>query len=143
MTDLKRVSDSFYLSEQISREDIKAAEALGVKRIICNRPDDEDAGQPSAETVAAWAEEAGMGFSHFPMDSSGPSAPLIEATIQAVLSGEKILAYCRTGTRSSILWSLANAKLNTMPTEEILAAGEGAGYNLSHLAQVLEQVRSN
>ena len=44
-----------------------------------------------------------------------------------------VLAYCRTGTRSATLWSLANAGKLALP--KILAATKAAGYDMNGVAR--------
>ena len=55
----------------------------------------------------------------------------------------KILAYCRSGTRSCTLWGLAEAFTGGLATDEILAKGAAAGYDLSGMAPTLEHLRQN
>ena len=54
----------------------------------------------------------------------------------AAAAGDKVLAYCASGTRSSILWALSSA--GTLPTDEILAAAAAAGYELHHLGPQID-----
>ena len=143
MADLKKLADGFYVAGQISDDDIAAAKDLGVSHVICNRPDDEEFGQPNVEEVAAWAASAGMTMEHIPLGSDGLSPDMISATMAALNTDGAILAYCRTGNRSSILWSLAMAKSGEKSPEEILSAAEAAGYDLSHLVHVLESFQDS
>ena len=53
--------------------------------------------------------------------------------MQAALAeaGDKpVLAYCRSGTRSTLLWALAQARSGMAP-EAIAAHAAGAGYDVS------------
>jgi len=143
MTDIKQLCEKFYVAGQIKEADLVAAKGLGASLVICNRPDGEDPGQSDVATVSAWAESMGMAFEHISIDSGGPTGEAINATVEAIKSGQTIFAYCRTGTRCSILWSLANASTKTIETLDILAATRAAGYDFDHMAAVLDQLQSS
>ena len=73
-----------------------------------------------------------MVFLHIPIIAP-PEIPDINATLAALeeFQGKKILAFCRSGTRSATLWAYAMAKSNRMEVDDILKAAEAAGYDLS------------
>ena len=47
-----------------------------------------------------------------------------------------VLAYCASGTRSSVVWSLSQA--GEMSTDEIIAATARGGYQLEHMRPQLD-----
>jgi uncharacterized protein (TIGR01244 family) len=49
-----------------------------------------------------------------------------------------VLAYCASGTRSSIVWSLGQA--GKMPTDAIIAATAQAGYDLAGMRGQLDML---
>ena len=55
------------------------------------------------------------------------------------LAETPVLAFCRTGTRSTTLWALTQA--SEQDNASILATAEQAGYDLSALADRLDQRR--
>src|ERR1700759_4813060 len=65
----RQISDDYSVSGQIQPQDIAAVKEAGFKSVICNRPDDEQPGQPSAESVKAAAEAAGLTFRYIPVIS--------------------------------------------------------------------------
>jgi sulfide:quinone oxidoreductase len=79
----------------------------GFRHIICNRPDGEVPGQPSTSAMEAAARDAGMGFTCYPVDASNfPGDDM--AGLGRLFDGEdKVLAYCRTGTRCANLWLMS------------------------------------
>ncbi len=85
--------------------------ASGFRSIICNRPDDEERGQPSAVAVAAAADALGLRFIHIPVVAGtideGDAAAMTRAL--AELPGP-VLAYCRSGARSEQLATMAAAR---------------------------------
>ena len=45
----RQITDEYAVAGQIAPEDIAAIKAAGFRSIICNRPDDEQPGQPTAD----------------------------------------------------------------------------------------------
>ena len=131
--ELKKISPSFTVSPQISPETIPAIAAEGFRAIICNRPDGEGADQPSFEAIEGAANAAGLETRYIPVQSGMISDDDVDAFKSAMQSLEgPVLAYCRTGTRSAMLWSFGEA--NKQPMPEILAATKAAGFDLSAVA---------
>jgi uncharacterized protein (TIGR01244 family) len=105
----RQISDDYSVSGQITAEDIATIKAAGFKSVICNRPDDEQPGQPSASEIRAAAEAAGLGFRHVPM-LSGQPVTIEDAQAMANALDElhgPVFAYCRSGARSTNLFMAA------------------------------------
>lgn len=138
MTEFRALSPNFSVAPQLTAEDIARAAAEGYRTLINNRPDGEAPGQLSAKQAREAAEAAGM--TYLEAAFAGPPPPqAVEATIQWLSEAETpILAYCRTGTRSTTVWALAQAKRKAMAPGEIIAAAAGAGYDLAGARPVLE-----
>src|SRR5690606_34635312 len=118
------INDKISVSPQIEMADIEAAKAEGVALIINNRPDGEDPGAPQSAEIEAAAKAAGLDYVGIPISHSGFSAPQVDAMIAALDGAKgKTLAYCRSGTRSAFLWSLAQAKQGVSPDEIARLAG--------------------
>ena len=103
-------SEGFAVSPQIQASDIAELKTLGFKTILCNRPDGEAFDQPNAATIEQAAKAAGLVFVYLPLSSTSVSdsdAQKMAAILQE--SPAPVLAYCRSGTRSSILFEAANA----------------------------------
>lgn len=104
----RQITEDYSVSPQIAPEDIAAVKAAGFRSVICNRPDNEEPGQPSADTIRKAAEAAGLGFRHVPVVSGQMTAENV--TDQARALGElegPVLAYCRSGTRCANLHAAA------------------------------------
>ena len=130
--DVKRINDEISVSPQISPDDVPALKAMGFTTIINNRPDGEAPDQPAADAVRQAAAAAGLGYHHIPLGRDGVTPEMVEKTREALEgSAGPVLAYCRSGTRSTTLWALAQA--GQMPAEEIVAEAANAGYDVSHL----------
>jgi len=133
--ELKKINDRVSVSPQISVEDIEAIKQAGFKTIINNRPDGEAPDQPASAEIKAAAEAAGLNFVEIPMGREGVSPEMITQTQAAFASDEPVLAYCRSGTRSTTLWALSQA--GKQDAQEIIDAAAGAGYDISHLSNHL------
>jgi uncharacterized protein (TIGR01244 family) len=131
MADFRRVTDDFTTAPQISVADVAEAKALGFTAIICNRPDGEDPGQPTAAEVAAAAQAAGLTYTHIPVRGA-PGPAEVEAMRQAVDAADgPVLAYCRSGTRSITTWAIGQAMSGARMRGELVSLGRAAGYDLS------------
>ena len=140
MSDFRVLSDSVLASPQIELEDVNTAHDAGVALIVNNRPDGEDPSAPQGEDVAAAAEAAGLGYVAIPIGHGGFSEPQIDQMIAMLEGAEgKVLAYCRSGTRSTLLWSLAQAKLGMAP-DDIAQAAASAGYDVTPIRPMLDML---
>ena len=128
-----RLTDDFFAAPQLAEADLDHAKAQGFTTILCNRPDGEAPGQPTIDAMQAAAVALGLAFHAIPMGQGGLGQEDIAAAQQIIAAGEKTLAYCRTGTRSSILHAFASAA-SGQPVEEILSRAQTAGYDLSGMA---------
>ncbi|WP_430389500.1 TIGR01244 family sulfur transferase [Blastomonas fulva] len=135
------LTETIEVSPQISIDQVAAAKAQGVTMIINNRPDGEDPSAPQGADIAAAAEAAGIDYVAIPVTHAGFSGPQVDAMIAALGkaegSGGKVLAYCRSGTRSTLLWSLAQAKQGRNPAE-LSRVAANAGYDLSPIRPMLD-----
>ena len=136
--ELKRINDDVSVAPQISPDDMPAIRAAGFTTVINNRPDDESPDQPSSDTMKAAAEAAGLNYHFIPLGREGVSSQMVDEE-RAVLEGSDgpVLAFCRSGTRSTTLWALTQA--GKMPAQEIVAQAAHAGYEMSHLLGYLSQ----
>ncbi len=135
----RKIDDKTYASPQIDVANIAEAKALGVGLIINNRPEDESPDQPPGAEIEAAASAAGIAYVAIPVTHAGFSMPQVEA-MQAALAaaGDKaVLAYCRSGTRSTLLWALAQARMG-MATDAIFAQAAEAGYDVSPIMPQLD-----
>lgn len=127
--DLKKISEALSVSEQIHPDDVATLARRGFGAIICNRPDGEAADQPTHEEIEQAAQKAGLAFLYLPVTPGIVTDDTAAAFKQALteLPGP-VLGYCRTGTRTTTLWSLAMASDKSVV--DILAATKAAGYDM-------------
>ena len=140
MSDFRKVTDGFYASPQIQPDDVANAKALGITLIVNNRPDGEDDGQPAGAEIEAAAHEAGIAYRAIPVSGGGFAEPQVRAMAEALASTDgTVLAYCRSGTRSTLLWSLVEASGGRDP-DEIAAAARAAGYDISPVRPMVDML---
>jgi uncharacterized protein (TIGR01244 family) len=130
---MRQLDSTTFVSGQIAPEEIAA---LGVTLIVNNRPDGEEPGQPDSATIEAAARAAGVDYRHIPV-AGGISQPQVAQMVDALAQAEgPVLAFCRSGTRSTYLWALARARLGD-DAEELSAKAAAAGYDLSPIRAFL------
>jgi sulfide:quinone oxidoreductase len=136
MMEIRPVYSGFAVAEQLQVDDLETLAKAGFVAVICNRPDDEEQGQPTAAEVRAAAQDAGLSFHHIPVSGGQFPAPAV-AAFGAVRKGTEgpVLAYCRTGTRSITLEMLANP--NDLAVSERVKRAEIAGYDLGQMSAKL------
>lgn len=130
--DIRKISDAFSVSPQIEVSDVPAVAEAGFRSILCNRPDGEEWGQCGCDDIAAAAEAAGLAFRNVPIVSGMLSEADMEdfKAALAEMPGP-VLAYCRSGTRCTMLWTIA--KFGDVDEAEILRATGEAGYDMRGL----------
>jgi uncharacterized protein (TIGR01244 family) len=128
--DIRKVTDSFAVSPQIQPGDVEALKEAGYTTLVCNRPDNEDTGQPVFDSIAERAQSLGMDVHHIPITAGMLGPHHIEQTAAVIDGAEgKVFAYCRSGTRSVMLWALQ--EVTKRPRDEVVALAAAAGYDLS------------
>jgi uncharacterized protein (TIGR01244 family) len=135
----RQVTDNLHVSPQISVEDVARAKALGVTMIINNRPEGEEPGQPTGESIEAAAQAAGIGYAAVPVAHGGFAPWQLDGMAAALeQAGEGgVLAYCRSGTRSTLLWALTRARAGDN-ADELAEKAAAAGYDLAPVRQIMD-----
>lgn len=130
--ELYELTDDLMLAGQIGPDTIPLLMEQGIRCIICNRFDGEEQGQPDFHSVERAAAAHGIKAVYLPVLQ--PPQPIPDA--DAFAFGDLLetlpkpaLAYCRTGSRSVILWGLSEARRR--PFKEVVLAAMGAGFDLT------------
>lgn len=140
MGDFRELSPTMLASPQIWPDEVATAAALGVRLIINNRPDGESPDEPQGPAIEAAARAAGVDYVAIPVSHAGFSLPQVEAMGEALANaGGKVLAYCRSGTRSTFLWAMAQAKAGMEP-DAIAAAAASAGYDITPVRPTVDML---
>lgn len=135
----RQLTDTLYVSPQISIEDVAQAKELGVTVIVNNRPDDEEPGQINGAEIEASAKAAGLAYVAVPVAHGGFAPWQLDAMAAALeQAGDGgVLAYCRSGTRSTLLWALTRARAGD-DAEMLATKAAAAGYDLSPVRQIMD-----
>lgn len=137
----RQLTDTLYVSPQIGVNEIETAKALGVTMVINNRPEGEEPDQPTGSEIEAAAQAAGLSYAAVPVNHAGFSPWQLDGMAAALdQAGEgKVLAYCRSGTRSTLLWALTRARAGD-DADALSAKAAAAGYDLSPIRQIMDAV---
>ena len=137
MMDIIPLTETYAVSPQIAPEDVVAIRDAGYTTIICNRPDMEIPSDLSAAAVREAAEAAGVAFVENPVTGGALTLDNVRAQGAAIDAAPgPVLAYCASGNRSSIVWSLSQA--GRIPTDEMIAAAAQYGYALATYRDQIE-----
>ncbi|UYH54135.1 TIGR01244 family sulfur transferase [Qipengyuania sp. SS22] len=129
---INEVTERFAVAPQVQVAEMQSVADAGYGTVICNRPDGEEDGQPTVAEMREAAERAGLAFHHIPVAGGAFPAEAIAAFRQVRQQAEgKVLAYCRTGTRSITLDTLAN--IEQLSADARIERARQAGYDLSAL----------
>lgn len=137
--DIRDITPTYSVTPQIEPADLPDIAAAGFTTVICNRPDDEVPTELHAEYLRIATEAAGLRFVLNPLSHGNLTTDIIDVQAQTLAEDEgRVLGYCASGNRCTVLWSFANAGM--LPTDEIIAAGERAGYQTAGLRPQIEQL---
>lgn len=135
---VKPLTPELSVAAQISASDVADLARAGFKSLICNRPDGESADQTSFEDIRAAAQAAGLQIHHLPAET-GKVNEQQAAEFSRLLQQlpKPVLAYCRSGLRSTTMWALGQAAHS--PLDQVLETAARAGYNLSGVALLMNR----
>jgi uncharacterized protein (TIGR01244 family) len=105
---IRQLDDKVMVSSQIAPHEVAGLAEQGVTMLVNNRPDGEEPGQPLAGDIEEAAAAAGIAYRFVPIIRGiGPAD--IEEMQKALRAAEagKLLAFCRSGTRSALAVALA------------------------------------
>ena len=135
--DIRTLTPRYSVSPQIMPEDLATLRAAGFTTVIANRPDGEIPPELQSAAMEKAARAVGLEFHYVPITRETMSAA--NMNLQRGIIDESAgptFAYCASGTRSTIIWSLAMA--GDMTADEILALTARAGYQLEEMRPTLE-----
>ena len=132
--DIKALTPHLSITPQVLVAELEAVAQMGFKAIICNRPDGEGPDQPSFSEMQQAALAHGLQMRYLPAESGkvrdedGKAFGELLATLPA-----PVLAYCRTGMRSTTMWALSQSGITPLP--QILEASQRVGFDMKALVQ--------
>jgi uncharacterized protein (TIGR01244 family) len=138
---LSPLGPALSVAGRLDRADIDALAGAGVRTISNNRPDGEDLGQLPAAEARRIAEAHGITYHHIPITTATLSRADVTA-FAAVLrhAPAPIVAHCRSGTRSALLWALVRLREGADPLSLIAEAAKH-GIDIAGLPAIAARLR--
>jgi uncharacterized protein (TIGR01244 family) len=134
---MRELDDQVLVSGQIRPEDVPALKERGVTVIVNNRPDNEEPGQPLGADIEAAAQQAGIAYKSVPIYRGiGPGHVEPMREIFETSTDGKVLAFCRSGLRSALVWAVARCEAG-VPPEEVRRRAAEAGVDLNPIDHLL------
>lgn len=139
---MKHLHKNLYVAGQINADDLHRLKEAGITTIINNRPDHEEPGQLTHADASALAEELGLNYVFLPMANGQPLPANIVSEFKAVLESAdgEVLAHCRSGMRSSVIWALGAVGAGDVTVEEAIEKGRAAGIPLHNARGLLQSI---
>jgi len=138
----RKLTDTIYVSPQIGLDEVAEAARIGIKLIINNRPEGESDDQLPGPEVEAAARTVGVDYVAIPVTHSGFSEPQVAAMAKALNEAEgPVLAYCRSGTRSTLLWALSEASQGGDP-DALTNMAAKAGYDANPVRPLMDMLKA-
>lgn len=138
----RTLTQEIMVAPQIGVDAVAEAKAQGVSLIINNRPEGESDDQVAGTEIEAAARAAGLDYVAIPVTHSGFSEPQVAAMVAAVKGAKgKVLAYCRSGTRSTLLWALAESAQGGDP-DALTNMAAKVGYDLSPVRPLMDMLKA-
>ena len=134
---IRQLDDKTLVSGQVAPHEVAGLAEQGITMLVNNRPDGEEDGQPLAGDIENAAAAAGIAYRHIPIIRGiGPSdIEAMQAAMRETGDG-KLLAFCRSGTRSALTIALAHRE-EGVPREEVERRISEAGFDIGPIAHLL------
>ncbi|MBY5934082.1 TIGR01244 family phosphatase [Tateyamaria omphalii] len=137
--DIRQITPAYFVAPQLDPADMPDIAAAGIKTVICNRPDPEVPPAFQADALEAAAQAAGLTFHRLPLTHQTMTPANVEQHMAFAEETETpVLAYCASGTRSTVVWCLGQA--GRMSCDDILRTARDGGYDLDALRPTLEAI---
>jgi uncharacterized protein (TIGR01244 family) len=129
------------VAAQIKPENFGDIAKAGIRLVVNNRPDGESlTGQPTAAAIEQAATAHGIAFINIPFTMNTLSPAHVTQFAQVLSKAEgRVLAYCRSGSRSSLLWAAARVA-NGADVAAVLAQAQDAGIDLTQSRPLIDSL---
>lgn len=136
--DIRTIDEDISVAPQISVQDVEEIARLGFRTLVANRPDQEDPGQPAMTDIESAARAHGLQWIYLPVESGNITENDVDHFAPMFEEAQKpVLAFCRSGTRCTVLWALSSSRKE--PVMPVLMKAQRAGYDLNGMKPRLEQ----
>jgi|TARA_R110001592_G_scaffold54344_2_gene166283 uncharacterized protein (TIGR01244 family) len=137
-----QLDEFYFVAPQLLKEEVAALKSKGFERIINNRPEAESDDQPLGESIRNATEALGMEYINNPIDLAKLSQEQVDLQGSALAENKKTLAFCRTGTRSSVLWVLLESGKG-VDYNDLMSQVAGKGFDLSRCIVAMKPLLKN
>jgi uncharacterized protein (TIGR01244 family) len=135
------LADRVSAAGKLDRSDIDALAEAGVRTLVNNRPDGEDPGQLPAAEARRLAEAHGIAYHHIPVTAATLTGADVDAMAAILASAEQpVVLHCRSGTRSTLLWSLIRIREGADPFS-LVAEAARHGIDIAALPAIAARLR--
>lgn len=143
MADFKTVvPGQLAIRGQVYPEQLAELAREGFQTVISNRPDEEQAEQPSAAQVRHAAEQHGMSYVHIPVTLDSISRADVEAFHREMSDKAKpAVAHCGSGRRSFLLWAAGQVLFEGAAVDDMMEKGQSLGIDATVLPEIINRVR--
>ena len=134
---IRQLDGQILVSGQIAPHEVAGLADKGITMLVNNRPDGEEPGQPLASDIEEAAAQAGIAYRFVPIIRGiGPAD--VEAMQSALKAAEggKLLAFCRSGSRSAFVAALAKRERGSS-AEEVSNCLASACFDPGPIAHLL------
>jgi sulfide:quinone oxidoreductase len=139
--ELFQLAPGLSVAGRLDRADIDALARAGVRTIVNNRPDGEDPGQLPAAEAKQLAEAHGIAYHHIPITAATLTRGDVDAFAATLRdAAQPVVAHCRSGTRSALLWALTRMREGADPLALISEAARH-GIDIAGLPAVAARLR--
>jgi uncharacterized protein (TIGR01244 family) len=134
---IRQLDDRTLVSGQIAPDEVAGLAEQGVTVLVNNRPDFEEPGQPLAGDIEEAAAAAGIEYRFVPIIRGiGPADVESMQEAMRVAGDGKLLAFCRSGTRSALTLALVHREEGAS-REEVEERLNAAGFDSGPIAHLL------
>jgi uncharacterized protein (TIGR01244 family) len=117
----------------LTRDNIEALADAGTKIIVNNRPDGEDPGQLDAAEARKLCEARGIAYHHIPFVAATLTRAQVDEFAKVLKEAAgPLVAHCRSGTRSTMVWALTRLQEGG-DAAALVALGQRNGVDISAL----------
>ena len=139
--ELASLAPELSVTGRLDAPDVEALAAAGVRTIVNNRPDGEDRGQLPAAEARRIAESHGLAYHHIPITAATLSRADVDAFATVLrAAAAPVVAHCRSGTRSALLWALVRMREGADPLS-LVAEVARHGIDIANLPAVAARLR--
>jgi len=134
---IRQLDEKVMVSGQVAPHEVAGLAEQGITMLVNNRPDGEEPGQPLAGDIEDAAAAAGIAYRFVPIIRGiGPAdVEEMQKALRATEEG-KLLAFCRSGTRSALAVALAKREEGAS-ADEVERNLTEAGFDPSPIAHLL------